>query len=213
MRTTPTTHLDPGLTTAHLAWLHVQFGTRTKFFIETVTLPDHLSSLENALYGPVMGDPPVAEADVFYAPYGPRTWRSRLIHKPTRPTRLLTVVGGPDSSGRMIFFDVFGGPLPAQEVGDPATRDIKESHRFWREHALAAPTGAPRLNILLRKPRTRDAEAVVVDRGEWCRRGRFVSATVNAVSLAHCEWFWGHYFNDLAEAVAHFTNEQPTPRS
>ena len=210
LTTTPTTHLDPGLTTAHLAWLQARFSNRTKFFIETVTLPDHLSSLDHALYGPLVGDPPVAEADVFYAPNGLRAWRSRLIHKPTRPTRLLTVIGGPDSSGRMVFFNVFGGPVPAQEVGDPATLDSKESHRFWREHALAAPTGAPRLNILLRRPRNADVEAIVVDRGEGVRSGRFVSATATARSLASCEWFWGHYFNDLAEAVEHFTNEQPT---
>ncbi len=59
--------------------------------------------------------------------------------------------------------------------------------------------------IIARKPRDTDGnEFVVIDRGAG-HTHRFVSATANAHSLASGEWFWGHYFATLAEAIAHFT--------
>lgn len=55
-----------------------------------------------------------------------------------------------------------------------------------------------------------DTEYVVVDRGEGVEKMRFVSATVNALSLRHNEWFWGHYFATEEEAMRHF-NDRPMP--
>lgn len=60
------------------------------------------------------------------------------------------------------------------------------------------------LTILARKPRgTGGAEFVVIDRGEGAHM-RYVSATVDAISLAGGEWYWGHYFATLDEAMSHF---------
>lgn len=59
------------------------------------------------------------------------------------------------------------------------------------------------MRILDRKPRDNFNEYVVVDRGH-CNDRRFVSATVNEISLRHNEWFWGHYFTNYDAAKAHF---------
>jgi hypothetical protein len=70
---------------------------------------------------------------------------------------------------------------------------------------------ARELNVVARRPKYLDAtaewdrkvELVVVDRGEGTPH-RFVSATIDPVSLAHGEWYWGHYFATLPEAMTHF---------
>lgn len=59
------------------------------------------------------------------------------------------------------------------------------------------------MNIIARKPTNgNDGEYIVVDRGAGAMP--FVSATATPHSLAHGEWFWGHYFATKAEALAHF---------
>lgn len=58
------------------------------------------------------------------------------------------------------------------------------------------------INIVARKPRE-FMEFAVIDRGEGTKQ-RYVSATISPDSLAHGEWFWGHYFDTLKEALAHF---------
>ena len=70
------------------------------------------------------------------------------------------------------------------------------------------------MNIIARKPRTAigDSEWIVVDRGVnphdlahgRVDPGRFVSATANQHSLENGEWFWGHYFPTLKQAMDHF---------
>jgi transposase InsO family protein len=72
------------------------------------------------------------------------------------------------------------------------------------------------MTIIARKPRLDGAahpciphtsewlnEIIVVDRGSM-RSGRYVSAVANQYTLAYGEWFWGHYFDTLSEALAHF---------
>lgn len=88
-------HLDHGLTDAQINYIFTRFGDRTAFFIETFTLPDELGAVPCGLYGPMMGDAPVDETDVSYAKRGERAWSSRLISRPMRPTKMVTVIGGP----------------------------------------------------------------------------------------------------------------------
>lgn len=63
------------------------------------------------------------------------------------------------------------------------------------------------LNIIARKPRGFEGsdEYIVVDRGPLADC-RFVSATANAYSLSYGEWYWGHYFSTMADAMAHFNS-------
>lgn len=61
------------------------------------------------------------------------------------------------------------------------------------------------LNIIARKPKDKENEYIVVDRGEAYDH-QFVSATANAHSLSFGEWFWGHYFRTRQEAIDHFNS-------
>jgi len=135
----PKSHVDHDVTPAHLAFAQQHFAGRTAFFAETVTLPDDLPALPSALYGPIAGDPPVPDADVFQAKRGDRAWDSRLIDRPSRPSRKLTVIAGPNADGQMVLYTAFGGELAPQEPGDPGARDKAASEQFWSEHALSAP--------------------------------------------------------------------------
>ena len=63
------------------------------------------------------------------------------------------------------------------------------------------------MKIIARKPKADTGnpttEYIVVDRGEGPHM-RYVSATADAHSLGHGEWYWGHYFSTLPEVMAHF---------
>lgn len=88
-------HLDHDLTNAQVAFIMERFANRDAFFIETVELPSELGTVPCGLYGPLVGDPPIAEPEVSYAARGTRAWKSRLVAKPMRASRLLTVIAGP----------------------------------------------------------------------------------------------------------------------
>jgi hypothetical protein len=159
-------HVDHGLTEDQLRYLLDLFADRQSFFIETITLPRELGTVPCGLYGPVMGDGPIGEDEVMYAPRGTRAWNSRLVELPARQQHEVTVIAGPheeacwhcDGSGGIgewkaripcgtctggkvkhacILYTAFGGPLAPQEPGDPACKDPAASTAFWREHALA----------------------------------------------------------------------------
>lgn len=130
-------HLDHGLTPAHLAWLTAQFADKASFFIATVELPADLADLTCGLYGPIMGDAPVADADAALAPRGTRAYPSRLVARPARPTRQVTVIAGPHGDQACVLYTAFGGPLAPQEPHDPGCKDVPASTAFWSEHALA----------------------------------------------------------------------------
>lgn len=61
------------------------------------------------------------------------------------------------------------------------------------------------LNILTRKPRNAECEYILVSRGPG-HDCPFVVGTANAHSLAHGEWFWGHYFPSLELAFEYFNS-------
>lgn len=69
------------------------------------------------------------------------------------------------------------------------------------------------MNILTRKPRRLgESDYILVDRGGVSQGydrpashgHRFVVATATPHSLSFGEWFWGHYFENLPEAMAYF---------
>jgi hypothetical protein len=132
-----TEHITPEV----LAFVMGRFGARTEpFFLETVELPSGLSA-ECALYGPAMGDPPVAEEEVTYVkrPHRP-THPSRIcIGRPARQTRILTVIGGAYQGHECVLYTAHGGPPAPREPGDPSLDDrgLAESEVFWKDHALA----------------------------------------------------------------------------
>jgi hypothetical protein len=137
-------HLDHGLSPAHVAWLLETFKDKDAFFIATVEIPTHLDSVECGLYGPAMGDSPVTEALVHYAVRPSRRCASRIVPLVPRSTRLLTVVAGPSGPIDCLLYTSYGGPAAPREPGDPsiACNDeeaLVESRNFWADHALAAP--------------------------------------------------------------------------
>ncbi len=140
MQITPESHLDHGLNKEHIAWLLEKFADRSAFFLETITLPDHLPEVECGLYGPLCGDEPVVEADVKYAIRGARKCASRLVARPLRKTRTLTVIAGPHGDMPCVLYTSYGGPAAPREPGDLGIADwkgIEEARAFWATHALA----------------------------------------------------------------------------
>jgi len=140
MKILPASHLDHGLTTEHRTWLRHHCAERTAFFVETLTLPDHLPALECGLYGPAMGDPDVAEADVSYALRPGRKCASRLVALPPRPTRQITIIAGPSGEEPCVLYTSYGGPAAPREPGDTALPDweaVTTARTFWAVHALA----------------------------------------------------------------------------
>jgi hypothetical protein len=117
------------------------------------------------LYGPAMGDAPVVEADVAYAPRPGREWATRGVDRPMREVGRITVVVGPNPAdeGELALYTIYGGAEAPRELGDPslngdaAARAASEA--FWAEHALAMPRPkraprAPRTPVLADCPAT-----------------------------------------------------------
>jgi hypothetical protein len=148
----PNSHLDHGITEAQIHHIFERFAARDSFFIETITLPHELGTVPCGLYGPIMGDAPIGEAEVSYGRRGDRAWDSRLIQLPARQRREVTVIAGPheekcdpahhwpkqcilcEGTGAIkhacILFTAFGGPLAPQEPGDVrAQLEALESER------------------------------------------------------------------------------------
>ena len=130
-------HVDHGLTEGQLRYLLDRFADRNAFFLETIELPEQLGTVPCGLYGPIMSDPPIDESEIQHESRGTRAWTSRLVARPTRPTRMITVIAGPHEEHACILYTAFGGPASPQEPGDPGCKDPVASAAFWREHALA----------------------------------------------------------------------------
>ena len=130
-------HVDHGLSEAQLRYLLDRFADRNAFFLETIELPEDLGTAPCGLYGPTMGDAPVSDDEVVCAARSTRAWTSRLVDRPARPTRKVTVIAGPHDGHPCVLYTAFGGPATPQEPGDPGCKDPAASAAFWREHALA----------------------------------------------------------------------------
>jgi hypothetical protein len=111
--------------------------------IRTVELPSGCPDVENDLYGPSCGDPAVTDAEVVLERRGDRPWADRMVDRPKRPSRLLTIIAVPEfrdvpeKGRRLVCFTAYGGPLAPQHPDDPSNRDPEGARRFWAEHALA----------------------------------------------------------------------------
>jgi len=139
MKITKDSHVDHNLTDSHLRFIEARFGHVEEFFIETVEVPLLLPPLPCGLYGPFMGDEPVEESDVSYVRRGDRSGDSRIVARPQRMVRQMTVIGGPHE-GDIIMFTAYGGPCAPREPWDESLSDEEreESVSFWKDHALAA---------------------------------------------------------------------------
>jgi hypothetical protein len=108
----------------------------------TVDLPADLGTVPSGIYGPVVGDPPVEEEEVFYAKRGDRQGDSRLVDKPHRLTDKVTIIAGPHGDFRWALYTMFGGPLapkePATLSENDSAEEQEESREFWDVHALSS---------------------------------------------------------------------------
>jgi hypothetical protein len=139
LQITSESHLDHNLSPAHVAWLQELFADMDAFFIATATIPDHLGEVECGLYGPSMGDAAVVEEDVTYAIRGKRKCASRVVARPVRMTRTLTIVAGPSGDKPCVLYTSYGGPQAPREPGDTSIsnwEDVTASRAFWAVHAL-----------------------------------------------------------------------------
>jgi hypothetical protein len=109
-----------------------------KILVDTIELPESMT-VECDLYGPIMGDNPIREEEVFYAKRTGREWVSRLVPCVPRMTRTLTVVAGPYDGNPCVLYTCYGGPPAPKETNDPYLKDSEReaSVKFWSEHALS----------------------------------------------------------------------------
>ena len=142
MKIVSESHLDHSLREDQIAYLLEKFADRDGFFIETIELPESLGTVPCGLHGPVMGDEPVPESEVTYAKRGDRNGESRLVNRPTRPVRQVTVIAGPHGEGKCVLYTAFGGPLanpePFDEKANVDPKTLRDCKEFWSEHALSA---------------------------------------------------------------------------
>lgn len=133
-------HVDHALTQEQLAYVLAELNKEepTGLIIRNLTLPAHLGTLPCGLYGPLAGDPPIKEEEVFFQARGNRPYLSRLIRRPLRPSRQVVAIAGPYEGQATVLYTVYGGPLALQEPGEPGCRDKEASQRFWAEHALSS---------------------------------------------------------------------------
>lgn len=139
MKIAAESHVDHALTHEQLEWLTARFVDRRAFFIETVELPVSMGTVPCGLHGPLAGDQPVPESEVVYQTRGDRKHPSRMVARPPRPTRTVTVIAGPHGEEPCILYTAFGGPLTPKEPGDPTLTPEQraESERIWALHALS----------------------------------------------------------------------------
>jgi hypothetical protein len=142
----PGSHVDH-VSAEVLAFVLRRFADRTVHFVETFELPAELGLVTNGLCGPICGDTPIREEEVYYASRPGRAYLSRLIDRAPRLTNVLTVIGGPGkdrATGQeydCVLYTCFGGPFAGKEINDPRLEDHERAaaEAFWAEHALAQP--------------------------------------------------------------------------
>jgi len=132
-------HADHGIERTTLDTLVAQVDP-TGFFLVTLPLPSGCPDVQNALHGPKCGDAPVLDAECVMKQRSPDRPLSRMVARPTRPTRLVTLIGM-EKDGAVTLFTAHGGPSAEREVGDKSmdgdAAAIEASAKFWAEHALS----------------------------------------------------------------------------
>jgi hypothetical protein len=128
-------HLDHNLTSDQIKFVLGLDASEGEEHTQTIELPEHLGTIPCGLHGPIMGDEPVPEDEVTYAVRGERKGESRLVNRPARPSRQVTVIAGPHDGLACVLFTAFGGPLTPREPFEDAS---EQSKKFWELHALSA---------------------------------------------------------------------------
>lgn len=131
-------HADHGVSTKHIEDLALLSVPHRGFFLRTLRLPVGFDDLMSGLWGPAAGDPPVPDSEVQMKVRNNRPGPSRMVARPHRSTRLMTMIGIRDDNG-VTFFTIYGGPAAPREPWDPSMNDAEraESREFWSKHALA----------------------------------------------------------------------------
>jgi hypothetical protein len=132
------------ITPEHIEWLSQQPDVMAAKGPVTLTMPDHLPTLPNALVGPASGHEPVGSdhPGVYMANRGGgRTHDSKMMQGEHRRTSTITAIVRPHKeTGRPFLITAFGGVNAPLEPGHPALNDNeekrKESEAFWSQHAL-----------------------------------------------------------------------------
>jgi len=127
-------HVDHGLTDEQLEYALSNCHGSSEVLVEQVELPEYLGTVPCGLYGPAMGDAPVAEFDAYYNERPGRDGKSRLVMRPFRRSRTVTVVSGPHNGAVACLYTAYGGPAAPREMFED---DSDESAEFWAEHALS----------------------------------------------------------------------------
>lgn len=137
----PASHVDHNVPVGTLQYALEHFAGEDKFFAKALHLPDGLPGALSALYGPLAGDAPVEEGDVYYAIRGDRRTVSRMVRRTDRLVRTLVVIAGPAPGEEgMVLYTCYGGQLAPREPGDTSINTWEEvlaSREFWSQHALA----------------------------------------------------------------------------
>lgn len=137
---TPIFHADHGIKEAHMRLIDALMAGREGFFIEALPLGSLSGTLQSALYGPSVGDAPVADSEVVYEVRGDRAGPSRLIDRPQRPADHMVVIGiGGDDPKVFTAYGNIGDRIAPREWWDASMKphETAEAAAFWREHALA----------------------------------------------------------------------------
>jgi len=135
-------HADHSMDSRSLTWCLAQVQPMG-FFLQTFTIPSDHKSAVNALWGPACGDEAVV--GTLLRREG-RNYDDKMIDRPTRPSRLVTVIGVKEQDGFTVF-TAHGGPAAEkneqqvrQEFADGkcTQEDVDRVTAFWKDHALSS---------------------------------------------------------------------------
>ena len=130
-------HADHGITRDQKQYIESalkESSIQDGFFIREVRIPRFFGSVPCGLYGPSMGDDPIADSQVRLEARGDRPWKDRLIDAPMREVDYVQCIG--IREGGFKLFTIYGGPLAPQNPDDPSNNDAEGARAFWAKHAL-----------------------------------------------------------------------------
>jgi hypothetical protein len=137
----PRSHVDHNVPAGTLQYALEHFAGEDKFFAKVLHLPDGFPGVPSALYGPLAGDEPVAEVDVYYIVRIGRRCSSRMVERGDRLVRTLVVIAGPaPGEDGLVLYTCYGGLVAPREPGDTSIgtwEEVLASREFWAQHALA----------------------------------------------------------------------------
>jgi hypothetical protein len=136
MKIVKDSHMDHGLCDEIIAEITEKFADKDGFFIETFEAVS--GEAPCGLYGPIVGDAPVDERDVYYTKRGDREYDSRMVKLPMRMTNTITVIAGPHEDDACVLYTAYAGPQAPMEPGDPKQNaaEVEDNKVFWAKHAL-----------------------------------------------------------------------------